>query len=89
MHKLLADKAYDSDAIVQAALEAGREVVIPVKANHKEKRIVDSVKYSARHLIENLFQRLKIYRKAATCYEQPASRFLSIIHMVGARIWHQ
>ena len=87
--ELLADKAYDSDAIVQAALEAGMEVVIPARANRKKKRVFDSVKYRARHLIENLFQRMKIYRRVATRYEKLDSRFLSIVHMVGAMIWLQ
>jgi large subunit ribosomal protein L19 len=33
--ELVADKAYDSDAIVQEALDKGMEVVIPPKANRK------------------------------------------------------
>ena len=86
---LLADKAYDSDAVVQEAINKGMEVVIPPKANRKEKRMFDAIKYRARHLIENLFQRMKVYRRVATRYEKLDTRFLSIVHLVGAMKWLQ
>lgn len=86
---LLADKAYDSDAIVQEAHNSGMEVVIPSKANRKKARPFDALKYRARHLIENLFQRMKVYRRVSTRYEKLDSRFLSIVCLVGAMKWLQ
>ena len=85
--ELLADKAYDSDAIVQEAMGKGMEVVIPPKANRKQKRAFDALKYRARHLVENLFQRMKVYRRVATRYEKLDTRFLGIVHLVGAMKW--
>ena len=82
--ELPADKAYDSDAIVQEAIAQGMEVVIPPKANRKEKRAFDALKYRARHLVENLSQRMKVYRRVATHYEKLDSRFLGIVYLVGA-----
>ena len=38
---LLADKAYDSDKIIQSAQEQGMQVIIPSKANRKTQRTVD------------------------------------------------
>jgi transposase len=84
---LLADKAYDTDAIVQHAADNGMELVIPPKINRKVKRNLDTLKYRARHLIENLFQRMKIFRRVATRYEKLDSRFLSIVYLVGAMKW--
>jgi transposase len=84
---LLADKAYDSDAILQEAMDRNMEVVIPPKANRATKRPFDALKYRARHLIENLFQRMKVYRRVATRYEKLDSRFLSIVYLVGAMKW--
>ncbi len=55
--ELLADKAYDSDAIVRGAMGTGMEVVFPPRANRTAKRAFDALKYRARHLVENLFQR--------------------------------
>ena len=60
---LLADKTYDSDKIVQAAQVQGMEVIIPSKANRKQPRPLDKHRYKARHLIENLFQRMKVFSK--------------------------
>jgi len=49
---LLADKAYDSDKIVQCARGQGMQVVIPCKVNRKQQRAWDKQRYKARHLIE-------------------------------------
>ena len=88
--ELLADKARDSDAMVQDAIDKGMEVVISPKANRKGKRAFDALKYKARHLVENLFQRMQAYRRVATRYEKLESRFLSIVYLVGAMQWlHQ
>ena len=63
------------------------EVVIPPKANRKEKRAFDALKYRARHLMKNLRQSMKVYRRVAIRYEKLDSRFLSIVHLVGAMKW--
>ena len=85
--ELFADKAYDSDAIVQEAVSRNMEVVIPPKANRKTKRPFDSIKYRARHLVENLFRRMKIFRRLATRYEKLDSRFLSIVYLAATMKW--
>ncbi len=50
---LIADKGYDTDAIVEAAKASGMEVVIPPKSNRKEQREHDRHLYKLRHLVEN------------------------------------
>ena len=57
---LLADKGYDSNAVVELALATGMEAIIPSRSNRKLARALDSKRYLARHLVENLFQRMKI-----------------------------
>ena len=53
---LLADKAYDSDKIVQAAQSQGMEVIIPYRVNRKKNpRVLDRHHYKARHLVEKIF----------------------------------
>lgn len=81
---LLADKAYDSDKIVQSAQEQGMEVIIPSKANRKQQRALDPHRYKARHLIENLFQRMKVFRRVATRYDKLDDRFLGFVHIAPA-----
>ena len=76
--EILADKAYDSNEIVEALNIRGIEVVIPPKINRKLKREFDSIKYRGRHLIENLFQRMKVFRRIATRFEKLDTRFLGL-----------
>ena len=56
---LLADKGYDSNAIIEQAESQGMEVVIPPKKNRKEQRKYDKELYKLRHLVENAFLHLK------------------------------
>ena len=85
---LLADKAYDADKRVLGPLErAGVKAVIPSKANRKQPRSYDEHLYQRRHLVENLFQKLKQYRAIATRYDKRADIFLSAIHLAAALIW--
>ncbi|ABM39885.1 hypothetical protein Pnap_4820 (plasmid) [Polaromonas naphthalenivorans CJ2] len=51
---LLADKAYDSDKIVQAAQKRGMQVIIPSRVNRKKQRVLDRHHYKARHLVESV-----------------------------------
>ncbi len=84
---LLADKAYDSNKIVQSAQEQGMQVIIPCKVNRKQQRILDKHRYKARHLIENLFQRMKVYRRVATRFDKLDVRFLGFVHIAGIMKW--
>jgi len=85
---LLADKGYDADARVIAPLiSVGKQVVIPPKSNRKFRRHYDKTLYKARHLIENLFEKLKQYRAIATRYDKRATAFLGAIHLAASMIW--
>ena len=78
---LLADKAYDPDKIVQAAQSQGMEVVIACRVNRKKNpRVLDTHRYEARHLVENLFQRMKVFRRVATRYDKLDVTFLGFVH---------
>ncbi len=85
---LLADKAYDADErVLQKSDEAGKTAIIPPKANRISPRDYDKDTYKARHLIENLFCKLKLYRAIATCYDKTARNFLAAIHLAAAIVW--
>ena len=84
---LLADKAYDSDKIVQFAQEQEMEVIIPSKSNRKQQRALDKLRYKTRHLVEDLFQRMKIFRRVATRYDKLNERFLGFVHITGIMKW--
>ena len=85
---VLADKGFDADERVLIPLQkAGKTAVIPPKANRKVQREYDKELYKARHLIENFFAKLKLFRAIATRYDKTARNFLAAIHFAAALIW--
>lgn len=84
---LLADKGYDSNAVIAEAVRAGIKVVIPPKKNRKEQREYDKELYRVRHLVENAFLHLKRWRRIATRYAKNASSFASSVHVRCISIW--
>ena len=55
MDYLLADKGYDSDAIVEKAEQQGAPGVIPQRKSRLQQRAYDKALYKLRHLVENAF----------------------------------
>ncbi len=85
---VIADKGFDADKRVLDPLkEAGKQAVIPPKANRNVPREYDKELYKARHLIENFFAKLKQFRAIATRYDKTARNFLAAIHLAAATIW--
>jgi putative transposase len=84
---VLADKAYDTNAVVAAIEALGAQVVIPSKKNRKIARLIDRNLYRDRNKVERFFSRLKQFRRLATRYEKTASSFLGMVHFVSAILW--
>ena len=84
---LLADRAYDTNAIIDAATEQGMEIVIPSKKNRIQKRYYNKELYKMRHLIENAFLHLKRWRGIATRYAKNAASFLAAVQIRCIDIW--
>lgn len=82
-----ADKAHDSDKIIQSAQAQGMQVIIASKVNRKKQRPLDKERYKARHLVENLFQRMKVFRRVATRFDKLDIRFLGFVHIAGIMKW--
>ena len=71
-----ADRAYDSDTIRRMIKAAGKEAVIPPRANRVNPADYDKEKYKTRNQAERLFCKLKGYRAVATRYDKLTSMFL-------------
>lgn len=84
---VVADKAYDADALLDQITQQGAAAVIPPRANRCVQRTFDSHQYKHRNLIERCFCRMKHFRRIATRYDKLASRFSSFIALVAAFIW--
>ena len=76
---LLADKGYDADWLRAALAERGLAACIPSKSNRKAPIPYDAVLYKKRHKIENMFGRLKDWRRIHTRYDRCAHTYFSAI----------
>ena len=80
---LLADRGYDSDAIVEKAEKA----VIPPRKNRKIQREYDKELYKLRHFVENAFMILKRWRGVATRYAKNTASFLAAVQIRCIAAW--
>jgi len=84
---LSADKAYDSDVIIEHLRAQRIESVIPPRSNRLIQRPFDTHRYKSRNLVERFFCRIKQFRRIATRYDKLAARFASFVALVAAVIW--
>jgi transposase len=84
---LLADSAYDSDALRQCLAERG--AVANVKPIPARKRIpaFDPALYRCRNLVERFFNKIKHFRAVATRFEKHAENYLALVKLAAIRIW--
>jgi transposase len=74
---LIADRGYDADRFRWALTDRGIEPCIPSRKGRKTPSPHDPALYRQRHRIENMFARLKDWRRVATRYDRCAKVFLS------------
>ncbi len=84
---VLADKAYDSNAIRDLIERQGAVPNIPSKANRRWKSCFSRTLYKSRNAVECMFCRLKDYRRIATRYDKLATNFLTAIYLAATVIW--
>ena len=81
---VLADRAYDSDAILKAIQAKKAEAVIPPNPTRSNQRKTDWSFYKERHKIEVMFGHMKHYRRIFSRYEKLARRYLAFVHFTAA-----
>ena len=84
---LIADKGYDTDAILEQAAAQGMNAVIPPKKNRVTQRSYDEDLYKLRHLVENAFLYLKRWRGIATRYAKNSKSFLAAVQIRCIALW--
>ena len=84
---VIADKGYDSDALIETIEASGAQAIIPPRSHRTIQRKTDWHRYKARNLVERFFNRLKPFRRLATRYDQLANRFNAFLHLACAYIW--
>jgi transposase len=84
---LLADKAYDSNAVREQAQGQGVWANIPPKSNRKGSFVFSAFLYRYRNLVERFFNKLKQFRGIATRYDKNPENFLAAIKLASVRVW--
>ncbi len=84
---VIADKAYDNNALREMIADAGAQAVIPSISSRKIIIPHDRLAYRLRNRIERFFNKLKHFRHIATRYDRRAIYFLAALHLASAMIW--
>ena len=84
---LLADRAYDSDALRQALAERGAWANVKPMPNRRNVPAFSSFLYRYRNLVERFFNKLKHFRAVATRYDKSPENYLASVKLASARIW--
>jgi transposase len=84
---LLADRGYDADWFRNALIERGISPCIPSRIGRKVTIPHNSDLYRLRHRIENMFARLKDWRRIATRYDRCPILFLSACALAATVIY--
>ena len=83
---LLADKAFDSNAILADLDKRGAKVVVSQHPRRANPRPIDAEMYKWRHLIENFFCKIKEFKRIAMRSEKTDRNFTAMIHLAAAVI---
>lgn len=83
---MLADKGYDSDALIEKIERAGGTAVIPPRKNRKKPRDYDEELYKERNRIERFFAKLKNFRRTFSRFDKKADNYLAFISFAAVLI---
>ena len=81
---LLADKAFDSNWIIDELNQRGAMICISQRPQRKTPLEIDLEIYEWRHLIENFFGKLKEFKRIALRSDKTDESFSAMIHAVSA-----
>jgi transposase len=84
---LLADRAYDSDALRKTLSERDAWANIRLMPNRKNRPAFSAWLYRYRNQVERFFNKLKHFRAVATRYDKRDDNFLASVKLASLRIW--
>ena len=84
---MLGDRGYDANWFRTALIARGITPCIPSKVNRKVPVPYDRILYRQRHKIENMFGKLKDWRRIHTRYDRCAHTFMSAICIAATVIF--
>lgn len=84
---LLADRAYDSDALRQTLAMRGAFANIKPMPRRVNIPAFSPFLYRYRNLVERFFNKLKHFRAVATRFEKHDANYLALVKLAATRIW--
>lgn len=84
---LLADRAYDSDALHDTLAARGAFANIRLMPNRVKSFPFDPALYTKRNAVERFFNKLKHFRAVATRYDKRDDNYLASVQLASLRIW--
>jgi len=84
---MIADKGYDSDQYRAALKAKGIIPCIPPRKGRKVMHQFSRTQYKQRHKVENMFAKLKDWRRIATRYDRCADIFFAAITLAAIIIF--
>jgi transposase len=84
---VVADRGYDSNAVIDLIRRSGAEPNIPSTAQRTVRRSVDPAIYRKRNLVERYFCSIKQFRRVATRFDKLARNFLAAVLIASTRLW--
>ena len=84
---LLADAAYDSDALREDLRQRGVKGEIKPMPGRVVALRLNKRAYKKRNAVERFFNKMKHYRAVATRYEKHANNFLALVKLAAVQIW--
>ena len=84
---LLADRAYDSNALRDAMEQRGAWACIKPIATRTDPPAFSPFLYRYRNLVERFFNKLKHFRAIATRFEKRPQNYLALVKLAAIKIW--
>lgn len=85
--QVIADKGYDSQALIDQLENQNCLPVIPPRSNRKTPREYDKHLYKERHLIECFFNKIKHFRRVFSRFDKSASAYMGFLAFASLIIW--
>jgi len=84
---LLADRAYDSDALRDRLAQQGAWANVKPMPNRVNIPAFSPFLYRYRNLVERFFNKIKHFRAIATRFEKHDANYLAVVKLAAAKIW--
>lgn len=84
---VLADKAYDTYAILDFIEATGARPIIPQRSCMPRERAFDPAKYRLRNRIERTIGKLKQLRRIATRYDRIPQNYIASLYLASISFW--